>query len=170
MALPQVGKKAPSFKLKTDDGDTVSLAQLKGQRFVLFAFPKAMTTGCTTEAIDFRDALRTFKRKKVAVYGISHDPPERLAKFKEKYDLNFPLLSDEKTTTLKKYGIWQEKKLYGRKFMGTVRTTLVIGPDGKVEHVFEKVRVKGHVDEVLDAVAGKAQTKKKKKSKKRKGR
>lgn len=155
MAMPEPGKKAPAFNLATDSGDKLRLSELKGKRVVLFAFPKALTSGCTREAQAFRDAMTRFKRRKVQVLGISNDPPERLAKFKEKYDLNFPLLSDESTQTLRKYGIWQQKNMYGRKFMGTVRSTFLIGADGKIQHVWPKVRVDGHVDDVLDVLSGK---------------
>lgn len=151
MAL-EPGKKAPGFELLDEKGEKVKLADYKGKRVVVFFYPKAMTSGCTREACDFRDEIALFQKKKVAVLGISKDKPESQKKFKEKYELPFSLLSDPDAEVQKAWGVWGEKTLYGKKVWGTVRTTVVVGPDGKVEKVFPKVKVDGHVDEVLEAL------------------
>ncbi|MEZ4750482.1 MAG: thioredoxin-dependent thiol peroxidase [Bdellovibrionota bacterium] len=127
------GKKAPAFSLKDDSGKKVSLSSFKGKSVVLYFYPKDFTGGCTQEACDFRDQFPTIKKKKAMVLGISRDPVEKHAKFREKYELPFPLLSDEKGEVCNKYGVWKQKTLYGRKFMGIERTTVVIGPDGKIK-------------------------------------
>jgi peroxiredoxin Q/BCP len=147
-----VGKKAPEFTLLDEDGQEVKLSQFKGQRVVVFFYPKAMTSGCTREACDFRDEMAAFKKKGAAVLGISKDKPALQKKFKDKYQLPFPLLCDESTEVQKAWGVWGEKNMYGKKVMGTVRTTVLLGPDGKVEKVFPKVKVDGHVAEVLESL------------------
>ncbi|MBI1859856.1 MAG: thioredoxin-dependent thiol peroxidase [Deltaproteobacteria bacterium] len=146
------GDKAPAFSLPTDSGETVSLKDFKGQTVVLYFYPKDMTPGCTIEACDFRDSLARFKKKKAVILGVSRDSTERHGKFREKYDLNFPLLADEDGTVCKAYGVWKEKSLYGRKFMGIERTTVVIDPQGKIQSIFSKVKVKGHAGAVLEAI------------------
>ena len=146
------GKKAPDFSLVADDGSTVRLAGFKGKRVVLFFYPKANTSGCTREACDFRDEVEAFRKKKAIVLGVSRDAPAAQAKWKAKYALPFPLLSDPDRAVHEAYGVWGEKTMYGKKVMGTVRTTFVIGPDGKVERVFPKVKVDGHVAEVLGSL------------------
>jgi peroxiredoxin Q/BCP len=151
MAL-EPGRKAPDFSLTADDGKAVKLSDFNGKRVVLFFFPKAATPGWTQEACDFRDEVDAFKRQKVAVLGISRDTPAALAKWKEKHELPFPLLSDPDRETHEAYGVWQEKTMYGKKVMGTVRTTFVIGPDGRIERIFPKVKVDGHVAEVLGSL------------------
>jgi thioredoxin-dependent peroxiredoxin len=151
MAL-EIGKKAPDFALLDEDGNEVKLSDYHGKRLVLFFYPKAMTSGCTREACDFRDEIEVFTKKKVKVVGISKDKPASQKKFKEKYELPFPLLSDPEVLVHKAYGVWGEKTMYGKKIMGTIRTTVVIGPDGKVESVFPKVKVDGHVGEVLGSL------------------
>lgn len=148
----KAGDKAPAFKLSTDDGDEVALKDLKGKRVILYFYPKDMTPGCTQEACDFRDASAALKKGKTVVMGVSRDSIERHKKFREKYDLDFPLLSDEDGKVCEAYGVWKEKSLYGRKFMGIERTTFVIGPDGRIETVFSKVKVNGHIRAVLEAV------------------
>ncbi len=148
----KVGDRAPAFSLLSDTGETVSLRDFKGRDVVLFFYPKDATPGCTTEACDFRDSLARFNKLKVAVLGVSKDSVESHRKFKEKQGLNFPLLSDSEGKACEAYGVWQEKSLYGRKFMGIVRTTLVIGGDGKVRKVFSKVKVAGHVAAVLEVL------------------
>jgi thioredoxin-dependent peroxiredoxin len=147
-----VGKKAPDFKLLDEEGQPVQLSQLKGQRVIVFFYPKAMTSGCTREACDFRDEIAAFKKKKAVVLGVSKDKPAAQKKFKQKYQLPFPLLSDESTEVQQAWGVWGEKNMYGKKVMGTIRTTVVVGPDGKVEQVFPKVKVDGHVAEVLESL------------------
>ena len=148
----EVGRKAPAFALPDEDGNTVKLSDFKGRRVVVFFYPKANTSGCTQEACDFRDEVDAFTKRKVAVVGISKDAPAAQKKWKEKYGLPFPLLSDEDAAVQKAWGVWGEKNMYGRKVMGTVRTTIVVGPDGKVERVFPKVKVAGHVASVLEAL------------------
>lgn len=146
----KIGDKAPQFTLRDDSGKKVSLKDFKGKRVVLYFYPKDMTPGCTVEACDFRDASALIKKKKAVVLGVSKDKVITHQKFKEKHELNFPLLSDEEGKVCADYGVWQEKSLYGKKYMGIARTTFIIGPTGKVEHVFEKVKVKGHTKEVLE--------------------
>jgi peroxiredoxin Q/BCP len=148
------GDKAPAFTLATDSGESVSLKNLKGKKVVLYFYPKDLTPGCTTEACDFRDSAAALKRAGAVVLGVSRDSVERHRKFKEKHKLNFPLLSDETGEVCEAYGVWQEKSLYGRKFMGIVRTTFVIGADGKISRIFQKVKVAGHVSAVQDAIRG----------------
>ncbi|HET6437509.1 MAG TPA: thioredoxin-dependent thiol peroxidase [Anaeromyxobacter sp.] len=148
----EVGKKAPDFTLLDENRETVKLSHFKGKRVIVFFYPKAMTSGCTREACDFRDEVDAFKRKNAVVLGISKDSPEAQRKFKDKYQLPFPLLSDENREVLKSWGAWGEKNMYGKKVEGTIRTTVLISPDGKVEAIFPKVKVDGHVADVLDAL------------------
>jgi peroxiredoxin Q/BCP len=148
----EVGKKAPAFQLPDQDGKPVSLKDFAGRTVVLYFYPKALTPGCTQESCDFQSALARIKRKGAVVLGMSRDPVAKQAKFAEKHALKFPLLSDEDGKVCGAYGVWQEKTLYGRKFMGIVRATFLIGPDGRVRAVFPKVKVAGHVDEVLAAL------------------
>jgi thioredoxin-dependent peroxiredoxin len=147
-----VGDKAPDFSLISDSGKKVSLKDFRGQNLVLYFYPRADTPGCTIEANQFRDALIELTKAKTAVAGVSADTPEALQSFRDKYQLNFPLLSDPEHKTLEMYGVWQEKNMYGKKSMGIVRTTYIIGPDGKVTHVFPRVKVEGHIQQVLEAV------------------
>jgi thioredoxin-dependent peroxiredoxin len=144
------GKNAPAFSVKADDGKKVALKDFKGKTVILYFYPKDMTPGCTTQACDFRDFQATLKKKKAVVLGVSKDPIDRHLKFKEKYDLPFPLLSDEDGKLCEKYGVWQEKKLYGKSFMGIVRSTFVIDPEGKIQKIYPNVKVKGHVEKVLE--------------------
>jgi thioredoxin-dependent peroxiredoxin len=145
----QPGDKAPVFSLRDDSGKTVSLSDFKGKKVVLYFYPKDSTPGCTTESCDFRDNLSRISKAKAVVLGISADSVESHKKFKEKQSLNFPLLSDPEHEALEAYGVWQEKSLYGRKFMGIVRSTFIIDEKGKIAVVFPKVKVAGHVEEVL---------------------
>ena len=145
----KIGSKAPAFSLISDSGEKVSLKDFKGQTVILYFYPKDNTPGCTQQACDFRDAVVSLKRKKVAVLGVSKDGIESHRKFKGKHKLNFPLLSDPDGKVCETYGVWKEKSLYGRKFMGIERTTFVIDPSGKVVRIFPKVKVKGHIDEVI---------------------
>ncbi|MBN20606.1 MAG: thioredoxin-dependent thiol peroxidase [Bdellovibrionaceae bacterium] len=146
------GKKAPAFTGVTDSGEKVSLKDFKGKTVVLYFYPKDMTPGCTTEACDFRDSMTRLKRKKVVVIGVSADSVARHEKFRDKHDLNFPLISDEDLKICKAYGVWQKKKLYGKEFMGIVRTTFIIDSEGKIKKIFPKVKVKGHVDEIIESL------------------
>lgn len=150
MANLKVGTKAPAFSLPDQDGKKVSLKDFKGQRVILYFYPKDMTPGCTQQACDFRDALSQIKKKKTIVLGVSKDSSERHRKFIEKYDLNFTLLADEDASVCKAYGVFKEKSLYGRKFMGIERTTFVIAPDGTIESIQAKVKVPGHVKNLVD--------------------
>ncbi len=137
------GKKAPAFS---------GLKDAKGQWLVLYFYPKDNTSGCTTEACDFRDSMKRLSSKKVVVIGVSPDSAKSHDKFIEKYDLNFTLIADEDKKVCEKYDVWKEKSMYGRKYMGVVRTTYLIDPKGKIVHTWPKVKVKGHVDDVLDVL------------------
>jgi len=148
----KVGDSAPAFTLLDDQGNKVALKDFKGKKVVLYFYPKDLTPGCTVEACDFRDAATLLKKKKAVVLGVSKDSVALHQKFKDKHDLNFPLLADEAGKVCEAYGVWQEKSMYGKKYMGIARTTFVIGPTGKIEHIFEKVKVKGHTDEVLEVL------------------
>ena len=144
----QVGDKAPNIKTAE-----FSLADAKGERVVLFFFPKADTPGCTTEACEFRDAQKTFTRKNVVIVGISPDKPAAQAKFAEKYSLPYAFVADPDHAIAEAYGVWKEKSMYGRKYMGIERTTFVIDEKGKIATIFAKVKPAGHAAEVLDALA-----------------
>ncbi len=144
------GQKAPAFELDDAQGNKVSLSDLKGKQVVLYFYPKDMTPGCTQEACDFRDNWGAVKKKGAVVLGVSADPVKRHLAFQEKYSLPFTLLSDEGKGMLKAYGVWQKKKFMGREFMGIVRTTLIIGKDGKIKRIWSPVSVKDHVKEVLE--------------------
>jgi peroxiredoxin Q/BCP len=143
------GSTAPTFKLPASTGEIVDLSALKGQRVVLYFYPRADTPGCTKEACGFRDAIASYKKLGVPVFGISPDPVADVKKFAEKFQLNFPLLADEDHAVAEKYGVWQEKSMYGKKYMGVARNTYIISPDGQIEKVFEKVKPEGHDQEVL---------------------
>jgi len=148
----KVGDKAPDIALRTDDGGEFKLSALKGKRVVLYFYPRADTPGCTIEACEFRDGIKKFARKGAAVVGVSPDKPTAQARFKGKYDLPFPLLADEEKAAAQAYGVWQEKNMYGRKVMGIVRSTFVIGADGRIEKIYAKVKAQGHAAEVLAAL------------------
>jgi peroxiredoxin Q/BCP len=149
----EVGKRAPSFKLESSDGGTVSLADFRGKNVVLYFYPKGSTPGCTTEAQDFQKALSKLKKRNAVVLGVSRDSIASHCKFRDKYGLGFPLLSDPEHEVIEAYGAWGEKTLYGKKSVGIIRTTVVIDEEGKVKKVFPKVKVSGHVDAVLEALA-----------------
>ncbi len=149
MSELKIGNKAPDFTLPTDGGGTVKLSSYKGQPVVLYFYPKDDTSGCTKEACDFRDNLTAFKRLKVQVIGVSKDSIKKHDKFKEKYELNFPLASDEDGKVCDKYGVWVEKSMYGRKYMGIERATYLIDAEGKIAHIWRKVSVTDHVEDVL---------------------
>jgi len=154
------GRKAPAFKLKDQDGHTHGLADYAGKPVVLFFYPKDSTSGCTQEACDFRDQLPAFKKLGAAVLGISILGTKSKAKFAAKHDLNFPLLADDREgedgkpdpAVAQKYGVWVEKSMYGRTYMGIERTTILIDAQGKIARVWSKVKVPGHVDEVAEAL------------------
>jgi peroxiredoxin Q/BCP len=149
----KIGDKAPDFKLKTDEGKEVSLKDLKGKRVVLYFYPKASTPGCTIEACEFRDLRPKFDKQDVVVVGVSADPEKALATFKTKQKLNFPLLSDPDHKMIESYGVWRMKKFMGRSYKGIVRSTFLIGPDGKIEQIWDGVKVKGHAAETLAAAS-----------------
>jgi peroxiredoxin Q/BCP len=146
------GKKAPDFTAATDGGKKLKLSELRGKPVVLYFYPKDDTPGCTTEACGFRDSAADFKKLKAQVVGVSKDSVARHDKFKAKYKLNFPLVSDEDGKICEKYGTWIEKSLYGRKYMGIDRATFLIDKDGVVRNVWRKVTVTGHVAAVRKAV------------------
>ena len=152
MALIESGKKAPAFTLNDQSGKTHRLSDYAGRPVVLYFYPKDDTPGCTKETCDFRDNLPQFKKSKAAVFGISILDEASKARFAKKYDVTFHLLADEDHAVAEKYGVWQQKSLYGRKFMGNVRTTYLIDRDGKVARRWDNVKVDGHAEEVLAAV------------------
>jgi peroxiredoxin Q/BCP len=148
-----VGEQAPEFTLPRQDGETVSLSGLRGQTVVLYFYPKADTPGCTTQACGVRDHRADYEAAGAVVLGVSPDPVKRIAAFDDKHGLSFPLLADEDHAVAETYGVWVEKSMYGRKYMGVERTTFVIGPDGVVTHVLRKVKPAEHDRLVLDALA-----------------
>jgi peroxiredoxin Q/BCP len=145
------GAKAPAFRLPRDGGGTVSLADYSGKKLVLFFYPRADTPGCTKEAIDFTRLADAFAKSQTAVVGISADPPKAQEAFRDKHQLTVPLGSDEQHGMLEAYGVWGEKSMYGRTFHGILRTTVLIGADGRIIRIWRNVRVDGHADEVLAA-------------------
>lgn len=151
---PGVGDAMPDIAMETVDGGTVRVSDFKGRRAVLFFYPKDMTPGCTTEAIDFSALKPKFDAAGVALLGVSKDSAERHRKFAAKHDLTVDLATDEAEGGLSDaLGIWTEKQLYGKRFMGMVRTTYLVGADGRIDRVWDKVKVKGHAEEVLAAVS-----------------
>ena len=149
--LPAEGKKAPAFSLPADDGSTVSLKSLAGKKAVLYFYPKDDTPGCTTEGIAFSALKKKFDAANTVVLGISKDSIEKHCKFRDKHNLTVRLLSDEEGKMLEAYGVWTEKSLYGRKFMGIERSTFLIDEKGIVRKVWPKVKVNGHAEDVLAA-------------------
>jgi peroxiredoxin Q/BCP len=152
MSLIDPGRKAPAVRLNDQNGTTHTLADYAGRPVVLYFYPKDDTPGCTTESCAFQDNLPKFKSGKAAVLGVSILDEKSKAKFAAKHGLTFPLLADADHDVAEKYGVWQEKSRYGRKYMGIVRTTYLIGPDGKVAKRWDNVKVEGHAEEVLAAV------------------
>jgi peroxiredoxin Q/BCP len=152
MPLIDPGKKAPAFELKDQSGTPHSLSHYAGRPVVLYFYPKDDTPGCTTESCDFQARLPGFEKSKAVVLGMSSLDEKSKAKFAAKHGLTFPLLADPDHEVSEKYGVWQQKMRYGRKYMGIVRTTYLIGPDGKVARRWDKVQVEGHADEVSKAV------------------
>lgn len=144
-----VGDQAPDFTLDSDDDGEVSLSDLRGQKVILYFYPKDMTPGCTTQACDFRDNMETFEEKGYRVLGVSPDPVERHEKFRGKHDLNFTLLADPEHDVAQAYGVWREKKNYGKTYTGIVRSTFFIDEEGKIAEIQDNVRAKGHVERLL---------------------
>jgi len=153
MAMIEEGKKAPDFELPSSEGGEVKLKDLRGKTVVLYFYPKDDTPGCTREACAFRDNQASLKKKGVVVLGVSGDSVASHDKFKAKYKLNFPLLSDPDKAVAKKYGAWGEKVLYGKKTVGMIRSTFVIDGEGVVRKVFPRVKVDGHAEKVLEVVS-----------------
>jgi thioredoxin-dependent peroxiredoxin len=153
MAELKVGQKAPDFTLMNDAGEKVKLSGYKGRKVVLYFYPKDDTPGCTTEACSFRDGIKEIEQQGAVVLGVSADSVDSHKKFKNKFELNFPLLSDPDKKMIESYGVWKEKSMYGKKYMGIERTTFIIDENGKISHVFPKVKVNDHYDEVLEALA-----------------
>ncbi len=148
----KAGDKAPDFDLPTNAGDTLSMKTLKGKTVVLYFYPKDMTPGCTTEAQEFRDHIKDFEKAGAVVVGVSKDSVKRHDNFVAKHDLPFQLVSDEDGHLCEDYGVWLEKSMYGKKFMGIQRATFIIDGKGVIQHVWPKVKVKGHVAKVLATV------------------
>ena len=145
------GTKAPAFTLPRDGGGSISLADFAGRKLVLYFYPRADTSGCTKEAIDFSRLKDAFAKAGTEIIGVSADPVPAQDKFKAKHKLSIALASDEKHQMLEAYGVWQQKSMYGRKFMGIARTTFLIGPDQRIAQIWPKVSVTGHAEEVLAA-------------------
>jgi peroxiredoxin Q/BCP len=148
----KIGDKAPDFSLPDAEGKTLHLKDFKGKKLILYFYPKDLTTGCTAEACSFRDNIRLIHSKGAEVVGVSADPVKLHKKFSDKYDLPFPLVSDETKEMLHDYGVWKAKSFMGRKYMGIERTTFVIDAKGVIQHIFSKVKVLGHTKEVLAAL------------------
>ena len=147
----EIGDIAPDFTLPTDGSGELTLSGIRGQQVVLYFYPKDDTSGCTKEACDFREKIKEFEKAGVVVLGLSPDSVQRHNKFKAKYDLPFSLIADEEKVALEAYGVWVEKSMYGRKYMGVERSTLLIDAEGRIKASWRKVKVPGHVDAVLSA-------------------
>jgi peroxiredoxin Q/BCP len=152
MARLEIGAKAPAFSLPNQSGKTVALKDFAGERFVIYFYPADDTPGCTKEACQFNDGLSAFRKLGVKVLGVSPDNAEKHVAFRKKYGLTFDLLSDPEKTVMTKYGAYGEKMMYGRKVTGVIRSTFVVGPNGKIEHAWYGVRADGHADKVLAAL------------------
>ena len=148
----KVGQKAPEFTVVNDEGQKMKLSDFKGKKVVLYFYPKDDTPGCTTEACAFRDGIDEITDRGAVVLGVSADSVESHKKFKDKFELNFPLLADADKKITQAYGTWKEKSMYGKKYMGIERTTFIIDEQGKISHIFPKVKVDEHYDEVVEAL------------------
>lgn len=153
MPILKEGDSAPAISLPSDSGQSFELSSLKGKKAVLYFFPRADTPGCTKESCAFRDASKKFTKENTVIVGVSPDPVGTQAKFRAKFDLPFVLLADVDHKAAEAYGVWKEKSMYGKKYMGIERTTFLIDTTGKIRRIFPKVRVEGHADEVLAAVS-----------------
>ena len=152
MAELKTGSKAPDFTLLTDAGEKLKLSSLSGKNVVLYFYPKADTPGCTKEACAFGELFPKFEGVDAVILGVSPDPVKSIAKFKQKYGLPFTLLADEEHKVAEKYGVWVEKSMYGKTYMGTERSTFIIGPDGKIKAVLPKVKPDEHLEKVLEVL------------------
>ncbi|MDT3696536.1 MAG: thioredoxin-dependent thiol peroxidase [Ignavibacterium sp.] len=148
----EVGAKAPEFSLLNQDGKKISLKDSLGKKVVLYFYPKDNTPGCTKEACSFRDNFTRFNKIDAAILGVSPDPVKSHKKFAEKYKLNFDLLADDEKKVVQLYGVWKEKSMFGRKYMGVERTTFIIDENGRIKNIFKKVKVIGHAKEVIEAL------------------
>ncbi len=151
----QAGDTAPNFNLPADSGQQIKLSDYKGKKLILYFYPKDDTPGCTAESCDFRDNLKAFEKLGVSIIGVSKCSIKKHDKFKDKYSLNFPLVSDENGDMCEKYGVWVEKSMYGKKYMGIERSTFLIDETGKIEKIWSKVKVPGHVEEVKSSLSTK---------------
>ncbi len=147
------GDLAPDFTLPTDSGEELTLSSLRGRPVVLYFYPKDDTSGCTTEACEFRDLVPRFDSSKAVILGVSPDSVASHKKFKDKYELTFPLVADTEKVACQAYGVWKEKSMYGKKYMGVERTTFLIDAEGKIARVYAKVKPAGHAADVMEAVA-----------------
>jgi peroxiredoxin Q/BCP len=152
----EIGDKAAEFRSVDQNGAKIALKDFKGKWVVLYFYPRADTPGCTVEACGFRDSFKKIEKRHAVVLGVSPDGPKAQKKFEQKYDLPFRLVADENKAICNAYGVFQEKNMYGKKVMGVVRTTFVIGPDGRIKHIFSKVKPEGHAEEVLAHLEGQA--------------
>lgn len=152
MTALQIGDKAPDFTLPTDGNGTLTLSDLQGEKVVLYFYPKDDTPGCTTESCSFNDNLTALNKLNATVIGVSKCSVAKHDKFKAKYGLNFPLASDEESDVCEQYGVWTEKNMYGKKYMGIERSTFLIDENGNIEQIWRKVKVKDHVEAVLNAL------------------
>lgn len=147
--MPEPGQTAPDFTLPDQDGNPIRLHDMRGKKVVLYFYPKDDTSGCTAQACSIRDNVEAFDAKGATVFGVSPDAPKSHTKFRQKYDLNFTLLADADHAVAEAFGVWKEKSMYGRTYWGVERTTFVIGEDGRIEHVLEKVKPATHTNQVL---------------------
>ena len=151
-SIPEPGNKAPDFTGTTESNETIRLSEQKGKNVVLYFYPRDNTPGCTVEAKEFRDVQDELEANNTIVLGVSPDNPESHCKFIDRFELNFTLIADEDNRIAEKYGVWVEKNMYGKKFMGVQRATFLIDPNGKIAHVWPKVRANGHAEQVLKAL------------------
>ena len=148
----KVGDKAPDFKILNQNGKEISLKDFKDKKVILYFYPKDNTSGCTAEACAFRDSIKSFEKNNSVVIGVSKDSVKSHKNFEEKFSLPFNLLADEELDIIKKYDVWKEKSMYGRKYFGIERTTFIIDGKGKIEKIFEKVKVTNHIEEILKSI------------------
>ncbi len=151
MSIPQIGEKSPAFSGVNQHGKTVSLSDYKGKKLVLYFYPKDMTPGCTAESCNLSENYERFQSQGYEILGVSPDDEKKHVKFIEKYDLKFDLLADTEKETIQAYGLWVEKSMYGKKYMGVARTTFIIDEEGVIQEVFEKVKTKDHSNQILGA-------------------